>query len=335
MSEEFFRDWFGIHAGREILVYKGNYEDRELISKPEQLIEYVVNQREKRLPAYVSVQPFSARNIPFGIEKLYFDFDCKKDPYRAWREAAKFAWILKENYDVEPFIKFSGRKGYHVDVFFTNTVTFPTWRLEFVKQVYDTLQGKILKGLKFETLDTQVIGDIKRLERVPYSIHQVTGAPCQPVDLKCNPIAIEDIDLDFYRKHGLDTKVLEIVCKEVKLREKWEEAKARIRAKRPIKFDGKKVRPCISEALKQPLEGERGHLIRLAIAVEFLNKGYSVDQIVPLFQGQRDFKTSKTRYYVEDAKRKGYKPFKCSTIRRLGFCLGDSCQIYRKRRDLK
>jgi len=328
---EFFKDWFGIHAGREVLVDKGGYVDREFIKKPEQLIEYVLLQKKKRLPAYMSAQPFSARDTPYGIEKLYFDFDCKKDPSKAWREASKFARILKENYNVEPFIKFSGRKGYHIDAFLTSTVIFPTWRIEFVKQVYATLQRKILRGLKFETLDSQVIGDIKRLERVPYSFHQETGAICQPVDLNCNPISINDIDLDFYRKNGLDTKILEIVCREVKEKEKWKETRARIKAKIPVKFK-KSIRPCIKEALKKPLEEKHGHLMRLAIAVEFLNKGYSVDQVVDLFRPQGDFDEKKTRYFVEDALKKHYKPFRCLKIRNLGFCLGDSCPIYKRRK---
>jgi len=189
-----------------------------------------------------------------------------------------------------------------------------------------------LRGLKFETLDGEVIGDIKRLERVPYSIHQETGAICQPVDLNRNPIPVEKINLDLYREHGLDTKVLEIVCREVKEKKRWEEARARIRMKRSIKFGEKKIRPCISEALKKQLEGHGGHLMRLAIAVEFLNKGYSVDQVVDLFRSQGDFDEKKTRYFVEDALKKHYKPFRCLKIRNLGFCLGDSCPIYKRRK---
>ncbi|MCD6444939.1 hypothetical protein J7L70_08090 [Candidatus Bathyarchaeota archaeon] len=68
--------------------------------------------------------------------------------------------------------------------------------------------------------------------------------------------------------------------------------------------NAKEIRPCIKEALNNPLEGENGHLMRIAIAVEFLNKGYSVDQIVPLFKNQPDFKPEKTRYYVLECKKR-------------------------------
>jgi len=77
------------------------------------------------------------------------------------------------------------------------------------------------------------------------------------------------------------------------------------------------------EALKKPLEGPGGHLMRLAIAVEHLARGHSVEEVVALFKSQPDFNEVKSRYYVENALKKGYKPFKCETIQRLGFCLPD------------
>jgi len=75
-----------------------------------------------------------------------------------------------------------------------------------------------------------------------------------------------------------------------------------------------------------------GHKIRLAIAVEYLHKGSSIGQVVDLFRSQVDFNEEKSRYFVEDAKRKKYKPFRCRTIRELGFCLSSSCH-YKGRRE--
>jgi DNA primase large subunit len=68
--------------------------------------------------------------------------------------------------------------------------------------------------------------------------------------------------------------------------------------------------------------------MRLAVAREFLAAGYSVDEVVQLFKGQADFNPDKTRYYVEHAARNPAKPFRCETIRRLGFCL-PSCGRWR------
>jgi DNA primase large subunit len=74
-------------------------------------------------------------------------------------------------------------------------------------------------------------------------------------------------------------------------------------------------------ALDRPLEGGNGHLMRLAVAREFLNAGYNMDEIIPLFKNQSDFKLEKTRYYVEHAAKNPTKPFTCQKIRELGYCL--------------
>jgi len=111
--------------------------------------------------------------------------------------------------------------------------------------------------------------------------------------------------------------------------ERWEKVRAKIRSKRSVKFEKGKVRPCIEKALSLPLHGDKGHMMRLGIAAEFLNKGYSVDQVVDLFRGQTDFDRDTSHKKVVDVKER-YKPFKCKTIRELGFCLGDSCQKERK-----
>jgi len=116
---EFFIDWFGRHAGREL----GNPK-RWFTDNPEDLERHVNNCARQKRPCFISVQPFSARDQVYGLEKLYFDFDCKDDPSKSWLEAEKFAWILKKHYDVEPFIRFSGRKGYNIDVFLRSTGKF-------------------------------------------------------------------------------------------------------------------------------------------------------------------------------------------------------------------
>jgi len=177
-------------------------------------------------------------------------------------------------------------------------------------------------------LDQSVIGDLKRLARVPYSIHEKTEKTCHPISLQHQ--FIDPRSLEVYRFYGLDTGLIQDICGELKLEKKLKESLTR--EKKSIRiFKTGKVRPCIQEALKQPLENKAGHLMRLAIAVEFLNKGYSVDQVVDLFRDQRDFSERKTRYYVEDALKKGYKPFRCSTIWDLGFCL-KNCKKRRKNR---
>jgi len=320
MNREFLEEWFGIYAGRELGDPQRFFTDRY-----ENLIDFVEKCKAEKKPCYMSVQPYFKRDWVYGLEKLFFDFDSKKDTSKAWKEAEAFAENLIEYYKILPFITFSGAKGYHVYVFLKNTVAFPNHRAELVKKVYEMLQRKLLKGLNFETLDQSVIGDLKRLARIPYSTHEKTGKLCHPLTLTHQ--FFDPKSLEIYREHGLDTSLIREVIKEITSREKIQRSRP---ARSKIHASNYKVRPCILEALKHPLEDHGGHKMRLAIAIEFLHKGLPVDQIVDLFQNQADFNRERSRYYVEDAKRKGYKPFRCSTIRKLGFCLGESCPFYGK-----
>jgi DNA primase large subunit len=83
-----------------------------------------------------------------------------------------------------------------------------------------------------------------------------------------------------------------------------------------IKGKNRRARPCIEAALKQRLNDGNGHKMRLAIAAEYLNRGSSIPEAAQLFCSQDDYGDgSRSRYYVEDIARKGYKPSKCATIR--------------------
>jgi len=320
-SQRFLFEWFGIHGGRE--VFDKLHRTRRFLACPEQLEEYARECSALRAPCFVSVQPYRERDRVFGLEKLFFDFDSEEDPARAWSEARMFAHKLWEYYSVMGLLVSSGRKGYHLYVWLKNTVQIPIEGEEFIKTVYELLQSKLLKGYRFETLDRNPLGDIKRLARLPYSIHEETGKTCQPVNLNHEPVAVTS--LEEYRRHGFDLFLVEKVCREVKARDK-------IRAPRLRSFKPSgKVRPCIEAAVDSNLEGGLGHSMRLAIACEYLNKGSSVEETARLFVGQPDYNQKRSIYFVGDAKAKGYKPFRCSTISKLGFCLRKSCPVWKRR----
>jgi hypothetical protein len=319
----FFSEWFGSHAGREF----GNPE-RWFTEKPEDLEKHIENSTKKGLPCYCSVQPYRERDQPFGLEKMFYDFDSEKNTSKAWKEVLKFAETLIKYYKILPFITFSGNKGYHVYVFLDRVVSFQTFQIGFAKKVYMLLQKKLLKGLDFETLDSAILGDIKRLARLPFSIHEKTGKMCSPLSL--SHVFIKPKNLEIYKEYSLDTNILEKVCKELKAEEKWHKhlSETRVGFK---SLTSHRVRPCIKVAVSLPLNHGEGHKMRLAIVAEYLKRGSSVDQIIDLFRGQKDFNERKTRYFVEDAQHKGYKPFKCKTIKELGFCIKNECKIYKRR----
>jgi hypothetical protein len=261
---------------------------------------------------------------------LFFDFDCKEDLNKAWTEARTFADVISKYYKTKPLIAFSGNKGYHVYIFLENVLTLPTWSLAFVKQIYETLQNKLLRGLKFETLDPVVVGDIKRLARIPYTVHEESNKLCVPLTTAHQFMELQTLDI--FRESGLNTDILNSVCQEVESQNYLEQILAKSRVKHTIKFNtNHRIRPCIETAVGLPLHNGTGHKMRIAIVAEYSNKDASLDQIVDLFRTQIDFGDgSKTRYYVQNLIRKKYKPFKCKTIQELGFCLGNSCPTYKR-----
>jgi len=327
----FWRDWLGF--SREALAFfpnprgqhKGvkdglNYSaDRVIIKSLDELLELKEKNEAAGLPVTLSVQPFLERNKPFAIERLFFEFDNRENPDLAVEEALKFAKTIRYFYNAEPLVCLSGFKGAHVYLWLQKAVEIGE-HFDFAKDLYREAQETLLKGLNLKTIDVKVLGDIKRLSRLPYSIHQESGRICQPINLEGKPLKPEEINLGFHMEHGLSLELLEHSSKKIKERI---EALKKTSPKRRIKVSG--IRPCIQEALNKPLHGGTGHLMRLAIACEYLAAGHTVEDIIPLFMNQNDFDERKTRYFIEHAQRSGYKPFKCEKIRELGYCLGEKC----------
>lgn len=109
---QFYKDWFGIHGGREVLLtYANEAHDRVLINSAEELENYVSICRSSCAPAYVSVQPYQSRDQPLGIEKLFFEFDCADDPSRAWEDARLLANSIIRYYDAPRSSSFRAEKA--------------------------------------------------------------------------------------------------------------------------------------------------------------------------------------------------------------------------------
>ncbi|MGQ9743861.1 MAG: hypothetical protein ACUVQW_04515 [Candidatus Bathycorpusculaceae bacterium] len=305
LLKEFWVEWFNAYLGRE--VFKDN--TRVFLSSPSQFLKYVEDCKRKRVQCWVTAQPFLERDMVASVEKFYFDFDSPKI-LEAYKEANMLADTLRENYNAEPLLTYSGRKGYHCYVWLQKPVCFD--ENGEAKLFYETAQKMILSGLKFQTLDMQVIGDVKRFARVPYTVHEKTANPAVPIK-EGSPCLINS--LAPYRKHGLPESFTKLCY------EKMEKAKRRTLRLTCFSRNVGEVRPCVQAALEKPLDGKNGHLMRLAIAREYLALGCSLDEIVELFRSQADFNPQKTRYYIEYARDNKYNPFKCATIRQLGYCL--------------
>jgi len=80
---------------------------------------------------------------------------------------------------------------------------------------------------------------------------------------------------------------------------------------------GQDLRQCLKEVLaaKIPLVGSEGNDMRVAIAAEARNVGYTIEQTIELFKDQPDFNLDITRNYIEYIYANGYLPYSCNTLR--------------------
>ncbi|MFX1315651.1 MAG: hypothetical protein ACFE9T_07295 [Promethearchaeota archaeon] len=80
--------------------------------------------------------------------------------------------------------------------------------------------------------------------------------------------------------------------------------------------------PCMNEILMKAEIGQNlQHTERLIIVFFLLALNYPKEFIINIFSKQPDYDEKKTKYQVEFAKKKGYVPHACSTIKSLNLCM--------------
>jgi len=308
----FWSEWFGT-MGREV-----GSPERRYVGTVHEFLAFIGTCELENRPCYCSVQPCKERDAFLYLLKLFFDFDSKEDPPdldRAWAEASDFADKLRFFYGTEPLTVFSGRKGYHVYVWLRNLIYVDVKvgdrPQELVaKEVYRTLQNKLLWGLNYGTLDPQPIGDIKRLGRLPYTTHEGSGLLCQPVDEGRRPMELTS--LEAYRANGLTDDFFSRVVKEVV---EGMELKGR-RASGPKVIHGD-VREPVRALIEAAKGGQKlSHGKRLIVLFELINKGYGDEAIQETFSRQPDYDSKIVQYFIDHARKKGYLPYRTENIMR-------------------
>lgn len=76
-------------------------------------------------------------------------------------------------------------------------------------------------------------------------------------------------------------------------------------------------KPCLKHLLDErtALEGGEGHEVRIAIAIEAICIGMTIEEIIGLYQHQPDFDHDITTEKVKDIGSRRYKPYRCETLR--------------------
>jgi hypothetical protein len=238
------------------------------------------------------IQSHTAEDKARGLLYLVFiDLDCPGDLARAERLKGRVVGHIKKEFEVEPYVQFSGFKGYHVLVpMKTTQINPPSMAPEFLR----FCQLRLSKGY----CDPQLLGDVVRLMRIlgTYNSKAIRAG-----------------------MDGLVKVVQEWDGQELASGLLWEEfhlfkleEELQRKKQKTAKFTAgpKEIRPQVSVLIERARQGVNlSHRQRLAITLEFLARGYGDEEILEIFSSLPDFDERKTRYYIEHARRAGYKPF--------------------------
>lgn len=271
-------------------------------------------------PVFMSTNPYNKRGKIYAIDRLFFDFDKPGKVRLAYDDAVQLNQHLAQYYNVGALTTFSGSKGYHVHVFLEEPAEGSEAEL---KPLYGELQRMITTGTKYPTLDLSVIGDVKRLARVPYSKHQKTGELCVPVtiDYTPKPYKLDQGFSEALRRHGIKQGMVDLAQHNL--------AKPNPKIRRRYK-DPNKIRPCIEATLAAKNIHDPKHIMKVAAVAELFANGNTESQIIDWFRKMGGFNERKTTYYVRHSIRRGYRPHNCETIQKNGGCLGPECPIYKE-----
>lgn len=131
-------------------------------------------------PSYVSVRPFLGDfndKATISLATIYLDFDSEQDPGLAIAEAARaYDWMLGSG--ITPRVYFSGKKGValYIDCQEPDIPQDDGIKKAVLAKV---VQGMLNGG--FTTLDFKASGDLKRISKLPNTLHPGSGLYCIPL----------------------------------------------------------------------------------------------------------------------------------------------------------
>jgi len=260
----------------------------------------------------------SLYDLNLHIDKIFFDLD-NEDLNKAKEDAKALMGRLNE-YNLPYIFLFSGRKGFHV---YIPTSSWKSPNVETARYVLKTIQSSLSEGIK--SVDSHVIGDVRRLVRVPntlnknnycvplpedfvrWSVSRIIDYAKTPhdIDYDVKPVDIRKVvDFDFdYKPHDIDYNIPN----------KWE-LPSSFRLVIPL------IRPCIAKTLIE--DKEPPHMVRVDFVTELMWLGFNQEQVFHVIRelGWKDFNPQITRSQIRQIFERKYLPPSCSRLKDFVHC---------------
>lgn len=269
------------------------------------------------------------------VDKIFFDFDHPTKLHNALYDCRK----LVENAVAYPI--FTGGKGFHAYI-----PLDPKWYpLDEAGRLLKRVQKYVKKLYNLKTSDEKVMGDARRLTRIPYTKHVnrfgfVSESYCTPL----TPQMLLDNDMDEIielSKHPKKIKWSEPlprmnltdIIKHLNI-PKLEDLQPKVIQGTDYKYHSDAFvtqiipKMCIHNSL---LSGNPHWLARLDAVIWFKNLGWNTSRIIEFFSklNSLDFDWNLTTYHVTHAYRAYNYLFSCDKIKKEGLCVQEKCPKYK------
>ena len=287
---------------------RGNIGLREIslnrILADEVRLEFYVDKcRRDGKDCYVSV--FTDYQIWMGIfDTVLLDID--GDVNGSYEDMRAVYDILRRE-GLEGRVYYTGR-GYHIYV-------------DFAPMKIDRYSDRVRKWAKdigiWDYVDKKVLGDIRRMARVPLTKNTKTGRWMIEIDPEMD-------ESEIIEKSEAGVEVVRCEVRPTDLGERLLfldiNGGRRITPRALMKVKDGRYPPCIESLLmKLKVSGELDHAERLHLA-NYLLRIMTVDEVVDVFRYAKDFSERYTRYQLEWFLRNRYKPYSCVRAIQMGIC---------------
>jgi len=258
--------------------------------------------------------------------------DCAQDKLCRAAKLGRLKSALREKlrkYRDVLWAEWTGFKGYRLCVWLPQL-------LPADKLILEKMQRWLARGLE-EWLDAHVVGDVKRLFRVPYSINPKSGERAAVVDRLLQVLSPQEAAEHLQSLKPLGARVLERIRREAALEAfaKEQEEAREVKMPKGRRWGAGRL-PRWVEALVEHLRQTGGlcHAARVAVVRWLYFAGRSREEIIEVFKAAADFKEKTTTYHVDyEIRRMGEecrawqpdkcreKPWRCETVAKM--CGGD------------
>jgi len=239
------------------------------------------------------------------VDRIFFEFD-EKDDYERARKG-KIIYYCLRSLRITPYILFSGNRSYHYHLFFDPI------KLENPKERIRSW----VKSLPLDFLDMQVVGDLRRLTRIPYTFNTSSKKMCVAVPNSIFELPVDEIVRITKRLADAWTLLINpeypnnVSLVESLLNIEIEKRESLLR--RGFDLDDDQFPFCIKEILRELKQtGELSHVKRFHFAA-FSNRINSpIEEVHRIFKMYcRDYSERKTDYQLKRIYGKNMKCYTC------------------------